>query len=70
MVEAWKLLIQAAESDPQCRGLNKEPFKFDLIDLGREVLAQISTPAVLNFSDATEQPVLNKDEIENRRLLY
>jgi alpha-N-acetylglucosaminidase len=70
MVEAWKLLIQAAESDPQCRGLNKEPFKFDLIDLGREVLAQISTPAVLNFSDATEQPVLNKDEIMKTGVFY
>ena len=70
MVEAWKLLIQAAENDPQFRGYKQEPFTYDLVNLGREVLAQISTPAVLNFSGATEQPVLNKDEIMKTGRFY
>lgn len=32
-----------------------EPFRYDLVNLGREVLAQLSTPAALNFTDATKQ---------------
>jgi alpha-N-acetylglucosaminidase len=34
---------------------NNEPFRYDLINLGREILAQLSTPAALNFTDATNQ---------------
>ena len=29
-----------------------EPYRYDLVNLGREVLAQISAPASMNFSDA------------------
>lgn len=71
MVRAWELLIEAAEEGPQCDGFNnKEPFRYDLINLGREVLAQISTPAVLNFTEATEKSVLDLDEIGRSGLFY
>jgi len=71
MVQAWKLLIEAAEGDTHCcSGFTKEPFVYDLVNLGREVLAQISTPAVLNFSDATARLSLAKDEIMSTGILY
>ncbi|KAL3940807.1 MAG: hypothetical protein SGBAC_004723 [Bacillariaceae sp.] len=34
---------------------NNEPFRYDLVNLGREVLAQLSVPAAKNFTDATSQ---------------
>jgi len=41
---AWGEMIQVNASG--------EPFRYDLVNLGREVLAQISAPASMNFSDA------------------
>lgn len=63
MVDAWKLLIEAAENAPHFCGFTKEPFIYDLVNLGREILAQISTPAALNFSDATAKSLLDRAEI-------
>lgn len=40
------------------------------INVGREVLAQLSTPAALNFSDATERVRLNRNELESTGNLY
>lgn len=48
--KAWKHLLAASG---RVVPLSSEPYRYDLVNLGREVLAQISTPASLNFSDAT-----------------
>lgn len=63
MVRAWELLIEAAEDNRHFDGFTSEPFSYDLINLGREILAQISTPTVLNLTDATNRSVLDTNEI-------
>ena len=70
MVRAWELLIEAAEGDQHFQGFKKEPFIYDLVNLGREVLAQIATPAVSNFSDATARSRLDRDEIATTGTFY
>lgn len=49
---AWRSL-EAAASDGSVSLVNNEPFRYDLVNTAREVLAQLSTPLSLNFSDAT-----------------
>jgi len=44
---AWKLLVTAAGDMTM-----SEPLRYDLVNLGRELLAQLATPASQNFSDA------------------
>ena len=39
-------------------------FRYDVVNLGREVLAQLTTSAALNFSDA-----LSGDNLDPRRIL-
>jgi alpha-N-acetylglucosaminidase len=66
MFHAWRLLLEAAEEeessssrdheDPSRRCFRREPFLYDLVNLGREILAQLSTPASWNFTDATSRP--------------
>jgi len=74
--EAWRHFILAVQliessSKPTIQAFrNNEPFIYDLINLGREVLAQISTPAALNFSDATERNMLNRFELEKTGGIY
>jgi alpha-N-acetylglucosaminidase len=49
--KAWRHLIEAAQK-LQSRNITvTSPFLFDLVNVGREVLAQLSTPMALNFSD-------------------
>ncbi len=53
--QAWGQLL-AATSYIDANSL--ETFRYDLVNLGRELLAQLSTPASMNFSDAfTANPV-------------
>ena len=46
---AWGALLAAAT---YAVGPGVEPYRYDLVNLGREVLAQLSTPVSMNFSDA------------------
>lgn len=39
------------------------PFRYDLVNLGRELLAQVTTPASMNFSDAIKASSLDMDLI-------
>ena len=58
---AWEELIKAIEDDS---GLsNSEPFVYDLINTGREVLANIATPASMNFSDAFSRDLMDKADL-------
>ncbi|CAB9526585.1 Alpha-N-acetylglucosaminidase (NAGLU) tim-barrel domain [Seminavis robusta] len=62
---AWKHLIRAATVAPKSQvGFRQPPFEYDLINLGREVLAQLSAPMASNFSDA-----LAKKPLDATRLL-
>lgn len=45
---AWGLMIAAAPSVSS----TLETFRYDLVNLGRELLAQLSTPVSMNFSDS------------------
>jgi alpha-N-acetylglucosaminidase len=45
---AWGALISAATAVDTTR----EPFRYDLVNLGREILARLSTPMSQNFTNA------------------
>jgi hypothetical protein len=48
---AWKALARVAASGAVDTTL--EPFRYDLVNTGREILARLSSPLSVNFSDAT-----------------
>ena len=60
---AWEHMIDAAArpyaGNHQETPDTSSPFTYDLINLGREVLAQLSTPVALNFSDTINGIPLN-----------
>jgi len=64
---AWEHLLVASNSTSnQISGriIMEEPLRYDLINLGREVLAQISTPMALNFTAATSRtPFMKWEEL-------
>lgn len=69
VVGAWEYLLLAAEQGEQ-RADGDLPsfhetaaFRYDLVNLGREVLAQMSTPMALNFSDAISELLLDPSQI-------
>jgi alpha-N-acetylglucosaminidase len=48
-----------------------EPFRYDLVDIGREVLAQLAGPAARNFTRAIDRtPALDAGEVEATGRLY
>ena len=65
--QAWGALLAAAESevDP-----TQEPFRYDLVNLGREILAQLSTPMSNNFSDAFNAHTLDPIRLQQTGQAY
>ena len=47
-----------------------DPFLYDLVNVGREVLAQLSTPIALNFSDARSATLMNREDLVQTGKLY
>ncbi len=47
---AWGAMLTSASAVRP----SLETFRYDLVNVGREILAQLSTPMSLNFSDAFE----------------
>ena len=69
--KAWDHLLQAAENNPSVwRDGENEPFRYDLINLGREVMAQISTPMALNFTASTQVDPLVRHDIWSTTFRY
>lgn len=66
---AWGNLIHAAELSTSS-AFQTEPYTYDLVNTGREILANIATPASLNFSDAFSQPALDSDELMRTGSFY
>merc|ERR1712032_1028682 len=57
---AWGKLLAVAEAQTDLAAL--PTFRYDLVNLGRELLAQLSTPLSMNFSDATKaNPLVPED---------
>jgi hypothetical protein len=56
---AWKRFIVAADVIPN----TLETFRYDLVNTGREVLAQLTTPLSVNFSNAITASKLDAAEI-------
>ncbi len=50
--------------------LRLEPFRYDLINIGRELLAQIATPLSQNFSDALHAPTLDVARLNTTGTAY
>ena len=69
---AWKEFLVAAEVAPPKSQLSfqQAPFTYDLIDTGREVLAQLSQPMALNFSDALAKNPLDADLLQRTGSVY
>lgn len=71
---AWRHLLMATEEissrNHHFFRENNEPFQYDLINLGREILAQLSTPAAKNFTDATTRTPLSRDEVTTSGSFY
>ena len=66
---AWGNLIHAAESSMSL-AFQTEPYVYDLVNTGREILANIATPASKNFSDAFSRQTLSKDELARTGSFY
>ena len=56
---AWVHLVHASYSMQQLT----DPFLYDLVNVGREVLAQLSTPIALNFSNARSSVPMNREDL-------
>jgi hypothetical protein len=69
---AWGHLLAAATaaaaSSPT--GALVEPLRYDLVNLGRELLAQLATPVSLNFSDAVHAPAPDAANVTATGTLY
>ena len=67
-------MIEGAESAVHVRGAPSaslpEPLRYDLINLGREVLAQLSTPLSQNFADALDMPSLDAKRLNATAAAY
>jgi alpha-N-acetylglucosaminidase len=64
--QAWGQLLAAAPAvDPSL-----ETFRYDLVNTGRELLAQLSTPVSQNFSDAIKAPTLDPARVTQTGQLY
>jgi hypothetical protein len=63
---AWQNLLSAEKHV----NATLEPFRYDLVNVGREVLAQLSTPMSNNFTDAMKQPKLDSTLIKSTGELY
>ena len=70
--QAWKLLIDFGTSlaRDNTEESTKEPFRYDLITLGQELLSQLSTPMSMNFSDALKEDDLNVEKLTTFGNLY
>lgn len=64
---AWGSLIDAGAEVTKPM---TEPFRYDLVDTGREVLAQLAGPVGNNFTAAISRAVLNQQEVEAAGGLY
>eukprot|EP01127_Copromyxa_protea_P020347 TRINITY_DN6809_c0_g1_i1.p1 TRINITY_DN6809_c0_g1~~TRINITY_DN6809_c0_g1_i1.p1 ORF type:complete len:867 (-),score=166.22 TRINITY_DN6809_c0_g1_i1:45-2645(-) len=64
--QAWSNFISAASEVPS----HLETFRYDLINVGREILAQLSTPFSHNFADAFNQPKLDAQQLKTTGGLY
>lgn len=62
---AWMLLNEAS-ADIEA----SEPFRYDLVNTGREVLAQLAGPAGKNFSDAISRKSIDAAEVQRTSALY
>jgi alpha-N-acetylglucosaminidase len=64
--QAWAQLIAAAPAVSD----TLEPFRYDLINLGREILAQLSVPISQNFSDAYNAGTISVVDVQATSALY
>ena len=56
---AWGALLSAASAAAVPPGVLSEPLCYDLVNTGREVLAQVAAPVSMNFSDAVGANLLD-----------
>jgi alpha-N-acetylglucosaminidase len=67
--KAWEQLISAGLNGGKDL-LGMEPFSYDLVNLGQEILTQLSSPMSMNFSDALAAGKLDGDLLKRTGNLY
>ena len=73
---AWKSLIDSSNAISEMyhnktgSTLTLEPFRYDLINLGQELLSQVATPMSMNFSDAMKDSKLDETKLTEYGNLY
>lgn len=69
--ESWQLLLKATPTVLSANGGKwTEPFRYDLVNLGREILAQLTVPMVQNFTDATNAKIIDSSKVQETGDLY
>merc|ERR1711871_427361 len=67
--KAWDQLINAGfDGGSDLKQL--EPFSYDLVNLGQEILTQLSSPMSMNFSDALGAKKLDSNILQHTGNLY
>lgn len=67
---AWDALVAVALDPESGVDTQLHPFRYDLVNLGRELLAQLSTPVSMNFTDARAANPLVKDRLQTTAQAY
>jgi alpha-N-acetylglucosaminidase len=67
---AWEKFVNVATSSGSSDLVALRTFRYDLVDLGRELLAQLSSPISLNFSDAMASNLLSESQLAATGGLY
>lgn len=71
---AWEHMLEAVQHAgayvTKIFESNNEPFHYDLVNLGREILAQLSVAAALDFANATDRQPLDKIELQTSAEFY
>jgi len=67
---AWTKLIQAVDAEGSHVDTSIETFRYDMVNLGRELLAQLATPMSMNFSNNYLAKVINLKKLTDAGTLY
>jgi len=65
--QAWGQMLAATS---YIDATTSAPFRYDLVNVGREMLAQLSTPVSMNYSDAIHAKTLDAKLIQTTGQLY
>lgn len=66
----WQVWGQMLQASTYINANTNPPFRYDLVNVGREMLAQLATPVSMNYSDAIHAKTLDAQLIQQTGQLY